>query len=272
LTDNRAKTVLLEIQKMTLDPARPRINRIKAMVDPAYFDSSSWLSGGETIEELIEQIGVNAGLSTAIVITTGGGATPSGFTTAIEKAWNVMVSAAEMGGSSILVARDSQIHVAPDDFWVESVGGYTPDYTWTRANVSSVEMLRTGGGMVSQVKLTWETPDGSDGGVAMWPSAPDKLGSVLELGKLYFANSAAATLAARKRYFISRYPYEFVVTLAAGNFDVAARQLALLQWQFADDMQATDRLVLIRQAQHYCEGQTLGTVAHCIQIDRESDG
>lgn len=272
LTDNRAKTVLLEIQKMTTDPARPRINRLKALVDPDYFDSSNWLSGGETIEELIEQVGVNAGLSTAIVITTGGGATPAGFTTAIEKAWAVMVSAAEMGGSSIRVARDSQIHVAPDDFWTEAVGGYTPDYTWTRTNVSSAEMLRTGGGMVSQVKLTWETPDGSDGGVAMWPSTPARLGSVLEIGKFYFANSTAATLAARKKYFISRYPYEFVVTLATGDIDVEARQLALLQWQFADDMQATDRLLLVRQVQQYVEGQTLGTVAHCIQIDRESDG
>jgi hypothetical protein len=126
--------------------------------------------------------------------------------------------------------------------------------------------------MVSQVKIRWETPDGSDGGVAMWPSVPDKLGSVQEIGTLYFATEAGATLAARKRYYLTRYPYEFMVTLAEGELDVEPRQVGLLQWQFANDMQATSRLLLIRQVQHYVEGQTLGTVLHGIQIDRESDG
>jgi len=272
LTDNRAATVLLEIQKMTIDPARPRVNRLKALVDPAYFDSGQWLSSGETIEELIEQIAVNAGLSSAIVVTTGGGATPGGFTTARDKAWAVMASAAEMGGSYIRVERDSQISVAPDDFWIEAVGGYTPLATWTRDEIANVEWSRRSGGQVSQVRITWETPDGSDGGVVAWPSTPDKLGSVLELGTWYFATEAGATLAARKRYFMTRYPAELVVTLAAGNLAVEPRQIYGIQWRFADDMQDFDRLVLVRQVEHYVEKQTLGTVLYGIVIDRESDG
>jgi hypothetical protein len=170
------------------------------------------------------------------------------------------------------VSRDSKVHIAPDDFWTEGVGGYTPVKTWTRSNASSVELVRTGGAMTSQVKITWQTPDGSDGGVAVWPSSPADLGSVQEIGPLYFATEAGATLAARKRYYLSRYPYELMVTLAAGDLTVEPRQVHLVQWQLADDMQEIDRLILTRQVQHYVEGQTLNTVIHGIIIDRESDG
>lgn len=272
LTDNRARTVLLEIQKMTTDPARPRVNRIKALVDPAYFASGQWLSSGETVEQLIRQIGLNAGMSGTIVTATTGGATPGGFMTALDRAWNVMASAAEMGGSQITITRDGKAQIAPDDFWIEAVGGYTPDWTWTRSNVATATMERSGGGYVSQVKITWETPDGSDGGVAVWPTAPADLGAVQELGPYYFATEAAAILAARKHFYLLRYPYEFEVALAAGDLEVLPRQIGLLQWQFADDMQQTERLVLIRQVHHYVEAQTLGTVVRGVQIDRESDG
>lgn len=272
LTDNRARTVLLEIQKMTTDPARPRVNRLKALVDPAYFASGQWLSSGETVEQLIRQIGLNAGMAGTIVTATGGGATPGGFVTALDSAWSVMASAAEMGGSQIIVSRDGKVNAAPDDFWTEAIGGYTPVETWTRSNASSVELIRTGGAYVSQVKITWETPDGSDGGVAIWPTTPADLGAVQELGPYYFATEAGAILAARKRFYLSRYPYELAVTLAAGNLDIEPRQVHSVQWQLADDMQVIDRRMLVRQVQHYVEGQTLGTVLYGIVMDRESDG
>lgn len=272
LSNNRAATVLLEIQKMTVNAARPRVNRLKALVDPAYFDASQWLSGGETVEELIEQIAVNAGISTSLVLVTGGGAAPLGFTTAIDNAWSVMASVAELGGSWIQTTRASKLEVFPDDFWVESVGGYTPAYTWDVDNVHSVEMIRNGGAQVSQVKITWETPDGNDGGVAVWPTTKADLGAVLEMGPLYFATEAGAILAARKRYYLSRYPYEFMVTLAEGDLDVEPRQIGLLEWKFANDMQNVGRHLLIRQVEHYVEQQTLHTVIFGIQIDRESDG
>ncbi|MCC6457285.1 MAG: hypothetical protein IT328_20190 [Caldilineaceae bacterium] len=271
LSNNRARTILLEFQKMTVDPARPRVNRIKAIVDPAFYDSSKWLSSGQSIETVMQKVATNAGIPAAVIFATDGAA-PEGFTTAIDSAWAVMTSAAELGGSAIRVARDSKLLIAPDTFWTAGIGSYTPVKTWTRSNAANVELIRNGGGAVSQVKLTWKTPDGSGGGVAVWPATAGELGEVQEIGPLYFATEAGATLAARKRYYLTRYPHELAVTLAAGDLTVAARQVHLVQWQLADDMQVIDRLMLVTQVQHYVEKQTLGTTLYGVIIDRESDG
>lgn len=272
LSNQRAATILLEFRRMTVDPARPRVNRIKAVVDPAYFDSTQWLSSGQTVEQLIQRVGINAGLISGIVVVTGGGAAPSGFSTAIDGAWSVMASVAEMGGSWIQVARDSQIYVRPDSFWLEAIGNYTPVKTWTRANASSVEYVRNAGGMVSQVKIHWQKPDGSESGEVVYPATPDDLGSVQEIGPLYFANSAGATIAARKRYFMSRYPYQFQVTLAQGDLSIEPRQVHQLTWQLADDMQPVDRMMMVTSVSHLVDGMTLSTVLFGQQIDHEWGG
>lgn len=272
LSNNRARTVLLEIQKMTTDPARPRLNRIKILVDPAYFTSTYWLASGQTVEQLIWQIGRNAGLSSTLITAAGGGAAPGGFMTAIDNAWSVMTSAAEMGGSQVIVTRDSKVQVAPDTFWMAAVGGYTPVATWDADDISSVELIRTGGGYVSQVRITWQKPDGSDGGLAVYPATPNELGKPLELGTMYFADKTAAELAARKRYYLTRYPYELAVTLASGNLSIQPRQIHRIQWQLDSDMQPMDRLVLVTSVSHSVENQTLNTLFTGIVIDRESDG
>lgn len=272
LTNNRAKTVLLEIEKMTTDPARPRINRFKAMVDPGYFASANWLSGGETIETLIKQIGLNTGMPSGALSVTAGGATPTGFITAVDKAWSVMASAAELGGSWIRTKRDSKLVIAPDTFWLQSVGSYSALATWDESIIADCKLIKNGGGQVSQVKLTWKTPDESDGGTVVWPATPDAIGAIQEIGPFYFATETGATLAARKRYYLSRYPDELEVTLAAGDISVEPRQIYLVQWPFADDMQPINRLMLVSTASHGVNKRILDTLVHGIVIDRESDG
>lgn len=272
LANNRAKTVLLEIRRMTVNAARPRLNRLKVVVDPAYFDGSRWLPAGQTIEQLIKQIGMNAGLSAAAIVANAGGNAPSGFTTAIDKAFAVMTSAAELGGSRILVRRDSIVTASPDSFWTQIVGNLEPAWTWTRSNASSIEFVRTGGGMVSQVKLHWRTPDNSNSGTVVYPAQPAKLGSVSEVGPLYFASEEGAQAAAQRRYILTRYPYEIMVTLAAGDLNIAARQLHRVQWPLASDMQPINRVILVRQVQHSVQDGILGTVLQGIQVDRENDG
>jgi hypothetical protein len=272
LSANRAKTVLLEFNKMTTDPARPRLNEYKALVDRSYFDTTRWLASGQAIENLMKQIGQNAGLPSASLLLGAGGAQPSGFITAVDKAWSVMTSAAELGGSWINVGRDSKIDLFPDSFWLTSVGGYTPYLSWDESNVADCRLIRTGGGEISQVKITWKTPDESDGGVAKWPDTPAALGAVQEIGTLYFANSTGAGLAAYKRYFLSRYPYEIELTCAQGDWTIEPRQIHYVQWQFANDMQPIGRYVFITSVSHRVDQHVHSTLFHGVVIDRNSDG
>lgn len=272
LSNNRAKTILIEFNRMTGNAARPRLNRIKAIVDPFFFDAAQWLSEGQTIEALMEQIGINAGIGTENILVVAGGAAPQGFTTAIDSAWAVMASAAEMGGSYIQVARDSQMTVRPDTLWTTPFGSLPVSKTWTRSNASNVEFVRSAGGQASQVKLHWETPDGSASGIAIYPATPDKLGRVAEVGPRYFATADAAQAAAQRQYVISRYPVEIMVTLAAGDMSIMPREIHRVQWQLANDMQSINRTILVRSVQHSVSDSMLGTVIQGIQLDRESDG
>lgn len=269
----RIRSVLIEFQRMTTNPARPRLNRVTALVDSSYYDGDHWLNGGETIEQLMAQVAENVGIPSGALSVTGGGQAPVGFVTAIDSAWNVITSAAELGGSRVTVGLDSKLTFAPDTFWSTSVGSYAPGYTWDEDNAAAAELIRTAGGAVRQVRIPWQTPDGSDGGTAQYPTSwTTSLGRIDEQEMLYFANAAAAELAARKRYFISRYPHEMMVQLAAGNLNVAPLQVHALQWTFDSQMPATDRLLLVTQVEQVVENQVLNTVIYGVQIDRESEG
>lgn len=269
LAQARVKSILIEFKRMAADPSRPRINRVKAMVDESYFDSSLWLAEGSSIEALMQRILLNAGLAAGAVRILSNGVAPSGFTTAIDMAWNVIASAAELGNSMIKIDRDSKVVLQPDNLWKVPVGTYAPSRTWTRANAANVQFSRISGSSVSQVKLHWKLPDGSDGGVANYPTTPAALGGIQEVGPLYFATSADADLAARKRYFLSRYPYELVITVAQGDITVEPHQIHRVQWPLDEDGQQVDRLILVRQVQQSVSNQMLSTVLHGIIIDQE---
>jgi hypothetical protein len=269
LSLTRVKTALIEFMRMTADPSRPRVNRIKALVDESYYDQSLWLAAGQSIEQLMARILANAGIGSGGIQIPATGVAPTGFMTAIDSAWSVIASAAELGNSMITVGRDSKIILQPDNLWRVPVGSYTPFKTWTRSNASNIEFTRAAGANVSQVKLNWKLPDGSDRGTALYPATPAALGSVQEMGPLYFASSADADLAARKRYFLSRMPYELVVTLAQGDLTCEPHQIHRVQWLLSDDGQQIDRLIFIRQVQHVVQKQLLATVLHGIIIDQE---
>jgi hypothetical protein len=269
LAQARVKTILLEFKRMAADPSRPRINRLKALVDESYFDSSLWLDEGTSIEGLMQRILLNAGLSTSAIQIIANGVAPSGFTTAIDMAWNVIASAAELGNSMIKIDRDSKVILQPDNLWRVPVGTYAPSKTWTRSNAGNVQFSRIAGATASQVKLHWKLPDGSDSGVAKYPATPAALGAEQEIGPLYFASKADADLAARKRFYLARYPYELVVSLAQGDLTVEPHQIHRVQWPLAEDGQQIDRLILVRQVQHSISNQLLATVLHGIVIDQE---
>lgn len=266
----RVRNFLMQFESMQTDPARARVNRLRLIVDEQYFDSDYWLSDGETVEEVIERIFLNSGLPQSALTVTVGGQVLDGFATAADRAWPVVCDLADYGGSVITVERDSKITIAPDTLWDTNVGGYTSVQTWDRDSAKRVEMVQTRSDTVSQVRLTWQSEDGLEGGTVDYPATPDSLGRVLEIGPYIYPDIDAATLSARKRYWMRKFPTTFLVEGSEGNWSWRPRQIHTLIWQFATDMQPISRTCLVGSVEHVIENNLLLPIVHLIQIDREA--
>jgi hypothetical protein len=157
------------------------------------------------------------------------------------------------------------------------VGGYTPDRTWTAADVAAVDFAWLGAANVAQVRMAWKTHDASAQTAEEYPGTPADEGQIVDVGPLLFASSTEAALAARKRYYLAQYPYEIVIELAGGNGAPEPGEIHRLNgWTLDSTVGAIDRLYLIRSVEHTIEYDTeaghpiLATVLSGIEIDREA--
>jgi hypothetical protein len=268
----RVKAMLIEFMKMTLDPARPRLNTLYARVDPAYYDGDHWLTGGETVGELIAQLVANALFPAGSVSVTAGGAVSTGHATEIGNTRQVMMDLADFGGSVIVCGLDSKLTIAPDAFWTLPLLSPTPTHTWTRTTAASANKDNRSGSTWKQVRLSWRTPDGSASGTAIWPSQPAWKGVTAEIDEMLYASQSAAESSARRRFWMAKYPYTMSIELAEGDLTVHARQVQRLIWQFAGEMQPVDRLLMVTAVDHLIENQVLTTMVEGLQVDREIEG
>lgn len=268
--DVRARTVLMQFETLGTDPARPRLSRIVCLVNQANWNSDYWTSSG-TVQDALTLLAQNAGVPAAAITTTNAGAMePDSHVTASDTAWAVMTDLADYGGAFIDVGLDSKLTHRPNTLWSTAVGGYTPDRTWTATDIVRIEKVWQRGQAVSQVKLDWMTPTGIEQASVVYPATTDGIGRVEEVGPYLYANSTAATLAARKRYYMGRYPYTALVQLATGNLEIEPGELHNVTWQFATDMQAINRLYLVKAVEHLVENGAVVTTLNLMEIDREA--
>jgi hypothetical protein len=268
------KTMMLEAAGMSENPARCRLTRIESLVERSYFDAAYWMSAGATVEDTLDRLAQNTGLSSLATTVTGGGQVLSGHTTAAEGAWAVLVDLADYGGSYIAIALDSKIAFRPNLLWTTPVGSFAPSYTWAAVDLMRVEKMWGRGGAVSQIKLNWNLPSGVEQEAVLYPDTQGVpaavTGRIEEVGPYIYPNAAAAGLAARKRYYLSRYPYTALAQLAVGDLSISPGAVVGLTWQFDEEMQPIDRLYLTKAVEHVIEGGALVTTCNLIEIDREA--
>lgn len=265
----RPRTVMMQFETLATDPARPRLSRLECWVDPAFWDSASWVWVG-TVEDTLTTLAAHAGVPEGALTTTAGGYETDGHATAADAVWPVMVDLADFGNGYIAIALDSKLTHRPNWIWSTAVGSYTPSYTWAAVDVARVEKVWQRGASVGQIKLNWATVAGEEQDPVTYPATADPTGRVEEIGPFLYPNSTAATLAARKRYFLSKYPYTALVQLAEGNLSVNPGAVASLAWQFDEEMQPIDRLYLTKSVEHLIEGGAVVTTINLIEIDREA--
>lgn len=266
LTNTRVKHLLMEIMSMTVDPARPRVNEINAIVDPQLHNADQWLAADTSAGALIAQILGMAGIWPGAISHTG---TPNitETTTANDNAWTVVADIAEYSGCIVTVARDSKFAITTNPFWT---GTPTVVTTWNRTSATSVQKSFRRNSPISQVILPWKTPNGASSGKIYWPELPGR-GTKLEKAETLYANSTAASAAARRLYYMRLYPFE--VTVAAADEAVAKRagEAHQVVWQFASDMQPLERIYLCLSADHTLRDGYWSSTFRLMQYGHESN-
>lgn len=266
LTNTRVKHILIEIMSMTADPARPRINEINALMDSSLHNPDLWLAADTSAGNLITQLLVNAGIPIGAISHSGTAAVAEAVT-ADDNAWTVVADLAEYTGCRVTVQRDSKFVIAVDTFWTGTPSIAT---TWSRSTAVSVQKSFRKVAPVSQVILTWKTPDGSESGKIYYPTTAGR-GTKLEKAETLYASSSAATSAAQRLYFLRLYPFEAQVVAATDASAKRAGEAHEIVWQFADDMQVMDRLYIVMSAEHTLTKGHWSSSFRLIQYAHESN-
>lgn len=247
----RVRWLLVEFDAMSESPARPRLNEVEALIDEAYCDEATWLGNGSTASEFAAQLLTNIGYPAAAITaqTTAGSGEHA---TSSRLAWDVLAAYSEYAGLVSEVTRDSKIVIGSSGYWTGEIS--IPIQTWTPDNSRRVQPLKAPPAPVSQVKIKWQSRDGASNGVVVFPDSPDETGEVLEMPEQVYDNAAQAQDRAEKAYWRRKYPYTWIVESAQDARDMTPGWMHLLTgWKLHPDMQAVQRLCLVRSVEHFIE-------------------
>jgi len=264
----RTRAMLLQIEYMTANPGRPRLNSLEAYADESSYDPDQWIAGSPTAAAMIFRVLYNAGLPYEAMTEIAGSATITGFSTAKAAAWTVAADLADYAGAWIAQTLTGLLSVKANTLW--TAGSLTPITTWTRTNARSVELIQTINRAISQVKINWRSPDGTTSGIETYPATPATTGAPVEQQESLFANATAAQAAARRRYLQGRYNYQIVIDCAEGQPAIRPGTVHALTWQLRSDMQPITRTIIVTAVDHQISGQQWATVITGAQVDRES--
>lgn len=266
----RCRHIMFTIDIMSVDPARVRLNEIVANVDKSAYDTSLWLDNGVCAGAVIARLVQLAGLNPDIV--SDGGDTNQLYdqTTADDVAWSVITDLAEFAGCKLSVGRDSKIYVNDDTFWETSslVVGPAP---WDATNTIDIQASLRNGISTSQQKLVWRTPDSSSKGTEVYPANDSGFGQAIETQELIYLNAGAAQVAAKKRYILGRYPYEFTINVTTDISGTRPSEIYSVIWQYNKDALAVARKCLLRSLQHKLKNGRWSANLQLVQIEREAE-
>ena len=263
----RIKSAVFRFYSMSADPARPRLNRIKAMADQSFY-GETWLSSPTLIELftlMLTDANIPAG---AIISSIGSVAAPDGATEG-GLGWSIIADLCEYASCRIFCRKDSKIDIAPTTLFTAST--FTPVRTWTKDNASSIEPVWGNAEGKSQVALTWKTADGLTGGVEKFPSTLDIYGTVEEVGPYIYASATPAQAAARRRFYQARYPYTLVVECAYDEPDIYPGEIHRVQWKIDDTSGEMNRIYIVTAVDHLLEASEWKTVITMSEIGREGE-
>lgn len=267
----RARHIVMLIENMSTDPARVRVGEFEVYLDRTYYDTDTWLEDGTPTTGLFSTLLTLANIPAgAMDLTDDNNHDLTDVSTEKQNAWTVVADLADFTGHTLQVERDSKITIEPDTFWTGG-SSYTAHTTWTRSNAAEVRMIQdvSGIGSVAQVRMAWRSPDGTEEGTENYPSTASWQGSIVELGPTIFADSTAAQAAARKQYFLRKYPYTMYVKPKTPSASYAPGQIHRIQWQFDVTRAQMDRYFMITSVTNEFSELQWSQSLNMIQVSRE---
>lgn len=271
LSTVRARHIVMLVEKMSTDPSRVRVGEFEVYLDRSYYDTDTWLEDGTATTGLFTTLLTLANIPAgAMDLTDDGNHDLTDVSTEKQNAWTVVADLADFTGHTLQVERDSKITIEPDTFWTGG-SSYTAHTTWTRSNAGEVRLIQdgTGIGTVAQVRMAWRSPDGTEEGTESYPSTATWQGSIVELGPTVFADSTAAQAAARKQYFLRKYPYTLYVKPKTPNAAYAPGQIHRAQWQFDTSRAQMDRYFMLTSVTEEIANMQWSQSLNMIQVSRE---
>jgi len=268
LSTVRVRHILIEVYEMTSNPARVRLNEFYAYMDPANHQDGLWLDADTTADAMITAIVENVGLPTGcVVVDETLPALDNIQTQSGGDAWTVIADLAEFTGSEVLVARDSKLHLAVNDFWDGSIFS---TLTWSRANAESIQVTSQPSQYVSQVVLPWRSADGETTGTVTFPTTPSD-GAKLEVNETIYANESAALAGATRLYYMRRYPVEFTVNASIDGSAYRPLDAHIAFWQYNLDHVLVSRYCIVLSTNHTLTKGHWASELRLLQYDHKSN-
>jgi len=260
----RANWLLLQINEMQTQPARPRLNRISVTIDTSTFDPDQWLPEGTTIGEAYEHIFGMLGIPDAAVTNYTSNEDAFELLTGEKPAWPTLVDMADYTNTLIAVDYLNNIVLLDNLMWDTAVvsGGET---TFDRSTASRVTLIQERPGAVKQVKMDWVNTDGSTGGTIVYPDPPDALGDYATLKSSIYPSAELAMASLQRRFTVLRYPATIAVQTAVGDPTLHTGLFYGLDWTFHDGSRAA-RTGFAQSVDHLLENTNWQTAVRLIAL------
>jgi len=263
----RATAVAVTVDKMNTDPARVRLNDLRAIGSADEFEPGHAIDAdyaNVVIEALATAANANVSLS-----APGTAPTVAGVTTEPTALWSLLADMAEYGNCLIDCQRDGALVVTVNGL---IAGTLTAAATLDENEIAELEYVQNPGQPVGFVRLPWVDADGLEQPAVEYPASHSATAIPLELPAAAYPDSTTATAAARRAYILLRYRTTFVAQLATAQPDLRAGAVLELNWSFEQGTEAIERLVIVSSADHELAGGRWTTVLQLRQVDREAPG
>ena len=266
----RATAILMTVDKMSDDPARPRLNDLRVFgsiddyPDGIAIDEDT---GDEIILAIFDAAGANVDANSGVTTHLP---TITQITTEAAPAWTVAADMADYSGVMIDCLRDGSIEIGENPYAQDSA--ITPDWTIDEDDIAALDFVQDGTPPAGYVVLPWVNSNGIEQTDAEYPTEHSATDTPIVLKQAAFQNATQAGYAAKRRYIMIRYSITYVAQLAEANLAIRAGDAVALGWDFGSGTQAIARTAAVMAADHELSDGRWATVLQLRQVDREAAG
>jgi hypothetical protein len=263
----RATAILMTVDKMSADPARVRINDLRAISSQSEYETGHAVDATDA-DETIAVIAA-ASEANASINNTGPSTLINGVTTEYGPLWTILADMADYGGCIVDCTRTGPIDVAPNPLSADTL---TASATIDEDEISEIEYVQPPYAPVGYVSLVWLDTDGAEQPAVEYPASHAPTAVPVDLTPAAYPDLSTATAAAKRVYILMRYPTTFIVQLATAQPAIRPATVLQLGWSLEYGTEALERLVVVVGADHELAAGRWTTVLQLRQVDRESPG